>query len=124
MSLSKFPGQSVFFDRIIQIIKKKILTAWQNKLTTILCVGENLDIAKKSITNEYILQQLKGIPIGGTMSSAILEAVLSFLEHTPSLLIKIVGLCMNVFSSYLFKVCVLSGPTETILIGVSNCCSK
>ena len=42
------------------IIKKKILTAWQNKLTTILCVGENLDIAKKSITNEYILQQLKG----------------------------------------------------------------
>ena len=41
------------------IIKKKILTAWQNKLTTILCVGENLDIAKKSMTNEYILQQLK-----------------------------------------------------------------
>ena len=40
------------------LLKKKMLLAWKHELTTILCVGENADIAKKSKTNEHITGQL------------------------------------------------------------------
>ena len=42
------------------LLKKKMLLAWQYELTTILCVGENSDIIKKSKTNEHITRQLNG----------------------------------------------------------------
>ena len=37
-----------------------MLLAWKHELSTILCVGENSDIAKQSKTNEHIARQLYG----------------------------------------------------------------
>ena len=43
-----------------ELLKKKMLLAWKYELSTILCVGENSDIAKQSKTNEHIARQLHG----------------------------------------------------------------
>ena len=43
-----------------ELLKQKMLLAWKHELSTILCVGENSDIAKQSKTNEHIARQLYG----------------------------------------------------------------
>ena len=43
-----------------ELLKQKMLLAWKHELSTILCVGENLEIAKQSRTNEHIARQLHG----------------------------------------------------------------
>ena len=43
-----------------ELLKQKMLLAWKHELSTILCVGENSEIAKQSKTNEHIARQLHG----------------------------------------------------------------
>ena len=43
-----------------ELLKQKMLLAWKYELSTILCVGENSEIAKQSKTNEHIARQLHG----------------------------------------------------------------
>ena len=42
-----------------EILRKKILAAWENDLTTIVCVGESAKIAKSGLTDAFIREQLK-----------------------------------------------------------------
>ena len=41
-----------------EILRKKILAAWENDLTTIVCVGESAKIAKSGLTDAFIQKQL------------------------------------------------------------------
>ena len=41
-----------------EILRKKILAAWENDLTTIVCVGESAKIAKSGLTDAFIREQL------------------------------------------------------------------
>ena len=41
-----------------EILRKKILAAWENDLTTIVCVGESAKIAKSGLTDAFIRKQL------------------------------------------------------------------
>ena len=41
-----------------EILRKKVLAAWENDLTTIVCVGESAKIAKSGLTGPFIQKQL------------------------------------------------------------------
>ena len=41
-----------------KILKKKIKAAWENDLTTIVCVGESAETAKNGLTDFFIQDQV------------------------------------------------------------------
>ena len=57
MILGHSERRSEYFETN-EILRKKILAAWENDLTTIVCVGESAKIAKSGLTDAFIFESL------------------------------------------------------------------